>query len=651
MHGALMARGRFLFMLLVLLVLLVMQGCRKAAPAPRALNGIIDLQHWNFEKQGTITPDGYWEMYWMQLYVPPDFIKQLPPPALVSIPGNWNTISIGDSLLPGQGYATYRLRTIGMPQGLMAIRMPDAYSAYRLWINGVPVASNGRVGTTAAMEIAALRPLIRTFDSRQENEIVIQVSNYLQHKGGLGITPEIGTVDQIMQNWSASQAFTVFLAGMLLILALYHLLIFFTTRHDYNPLWFAFLCLFIAARSLSTAERILNNMFPAIPASIITRVEYASVFGGVTLFACFIQGLIPKDFPAAVSKVLMVAGLVQLALFCLTPVIFFSSILTVFQLWAVCQLVYLVVVIATATAKKRQGAKAMMVVIIITLIVGVNDILYARSVVDTTFALPLAVPGLLIIQAYFIAHRIGHSLHAVEKLSNELNSANQELENKVVDRTAALITEKGKTEELLLNILPAETAAELKEKGFAVPRTYSLVTVMFIKLTRIASDQTGADGVLSMTEIGDCFNELDHIIARHQLEKVKTIGDVYLCVSGLPVPILRHAEHTIAAAKDMLLMIQERKAGRQAQGLVAFDVKIGISSGPVVAGIVGSKKFAFDIWGDTVNTAARMQQHSEVGRINISGLMHKIMRNTDGLEYRGKLEAKNKGMIDMYYAR
>lgn len=156
---------------------------------------------------------------------------------------------------------------------------------------------------------------------------------------------------------------------------------------------------------------------------------------------------------------------------------------------------------------------------------------------------------------------------------------------------------------------------------------------------------TGISEQLSPTElvaeIHKNFTAFDRIIEKHGLEKIKTIGDAYLAVCGLPNETINHAEKVVSAALEICAFIQQSNS--------PFQVRIGINSGPVVAGIVGVKKYAYDIWGDTVNTAARMEQNSEAGKINISGATYQLVKNSFDCSHRGKIQAKNKGEIDMYF--
>lgn len=213
---------------------------------------------------------------------------------------------------------------------------------------------------------------------------------------------------------------------------------------------------------------------------------------------------------------------------------------------------------------------------------------------------------------------------------NNLNKKNDELQ-----------LEKEKSDKLLLNILPFEIAEELKKTGSAVAKQYNNVTVIFTDFVNF----TGISEHLSPTELVDEINRnftiFDHIIGKHGLEKIKTIGDAYLAVCGLPIDNRDHAQKAINAALEIRDYLENNKG--------KFQIRIGIHSGPVVAGIVGVKKYAYDIWGDTVNTAARMEQNSEPGKINISESTFDLVKDHFNFEHRGKINAKNKGEINMYF--
>jgi adenylate cyclase len=206
--------------------------------------------------------------------------------------------------------------------------------------------------------------------------------------------------------------------------------------------------------------------------------------------------------------------------------------------------------------------------------------------------------------------------------------------------------EKQRSEDLLLNILPPEVAEELKDKGSAVARYFDDVTVLFTDFVNFTEAGERMNHQELINELDACFKAFDEIIGSYRVEKIKTIGDAYLAVGGLPTADPNHAINIVQAA----IRIRDFMVDRRAKfGNKTFDIRIGIHTGSVIAGIVGIKKFAYDIWGDTVNTAARMQQSSEPGRINISETTYELVKDEFPCLYRGELDAKNKGLLKMYF--
>jgi class 3 adenylate cyclase len=207
---------------------------------------------------------------------------------------------------------------------------------------------------------------------------------------------------------------------------------------------------------------------------------------------------------------------------------------------------------------------------------------------------------------------------------------------------------KQRSDELLLNILPSEVAEELKLKGESEAKQFDDVTVLFTDFVNFTGTSEKLNPKELVSEIHHCFTAFDEIIGRNGLEKIKTIGDAYLAVCGLPNSDEQHASKTVTAAREILKFMGERKKTLGLKDGLG-EVRIGINSGSVVAGIVGVKKFAYDIWGDTVNIAARVEQNSEAGKINISETTYELVKDKFTCAYRGKIQAKNKGEIDMYF--
>ncbi len=212
-----------------------------------------------------------------------------------------------------------------------------------------------------------------------------------------------------------------------------------------------------------------------------------------------------------------------------------------------------------------------------------------------------------------------------------------------------LAFEQDRSEMILLNILPKETAEELKEHGYIKTKEFKQITVLFtdFKMFSIIAERISAE--MLVRSVDYYFKNFDAIIDRYNLEKIKTIGDAYMCAGGLPTANTTHAGDALNAAFAIRDFVEETELNPP-KSIYPFKVRIGLNSGPVVAGVVGTKKFAYDIWGSTVNIAARMESNSEEGRINVSENTYQILKDTCPFTFRGEIEVKNGQILRMYYA-
>ncbi|MFC6267401.1 adenylate/guanylate cyclase domain-containing protein [Frigoriflavimonas asaccharolytica] len=215
----------------------------------------------------------------------------------------------------------------------------------------------------------------------------------------------------------------------------------------------------------------------------------------------------------------------------------------------------------------------------------------------------------------------------------------------------SLQIEKDRSDKLLLNILPEEIAEELKEKGSVVARDFELATILFTdfkSFTKTAETMTPQDLV---EEINTCFKAFDIITEKHSIEKIKTIGDAYMAVGGVPIPDEASLLNIVLAGLEMQEFVKNRKQENELLNKPAFEMRVGIHAGPIIAGIVGIKKFQYDIWGNTVNIASRLESNGVVGKVNISEAIYNYLKDNPDLvfEYRGKIEVKGKGEINMYF--
>ena len=229
------------------------------------------------------------------------------------------------------------------------------------------------------------------------------------------------------------------------------------------------------------------------------------------------------------------------------------------------------------------------------------------------------------------------------RANSRLNLKNRQIQQ----QNEEIAAERSKSDQLLLNILPEEVADELKTHGYATPRHYESATVVFtdfINFTKL-SEHMAPEKLIG--ELDECFLAFDEICDKHGLEKIKTIGDAFMCAGGLPVPNNTHPADAVRAALEMDAWLKNRN--KDNPEAIFREMRIGIHTGPVVAGVIGKNKFAYDIWGDAVNLAARLEALGERGRINISGSTAEAVKGLYKISYRGKKNVHNKGLVDMYF--
>ena len=247
---------------------------------------------------------------------------------------------------------------------------------------------------------------------------------------------------------------------------------------------------------------------------------------------------------------------------------------------------------------------------------------------------------------------------AMRRLSNQVITL-LELRRTVIEMDAVIKShnvmqeelkkEKERSDELLLNILPATIADELKDTGSVNPRFYNSASIMFSDFAGFTKLSEQMEPKTLIELLNQYFSTFDGIVEKHGLEKLKTIGDSYMCVSGLPAETRGHAIRVCLASLEIQNYMKRMNEKREKMRMPRWDMRIGIHSGPVIAGVVGARKFTYDIWGDTVNTASLLEQNGEGGRVNISATTYQHVNEMFDIEERGKITSGKKGDIPMYF--
>jgi len=256
---------------------------------------------------------------------------------------------------------------------------------------------------------------------------------------------------------------------------------------------------------------------------------------------------------------------------------------------------------------------------------------------------------IFIVISYLRNRKKNRLLQAKNDKISEQNASLEQQKEEIETQRDAIIEEQRKSDLLLLNILPVEVAKELKEKGYATPKFYESATILFTDFkgfTNAAAKMTPQE-VIKALDV--CFLAFDEISEKYGLEKIKTIGDAYMCAGGIPVVNTTHSIDAVKAALEIQAFMQKMKLEKEAKGEPYWELRVGLNTGALVAGVVGKNKFAYDIWGDAVNLASRMESSGEPGKVNISGFTYELIKDDFEFTHRGKVAAKNKGDVDMYF--
>ncbi|MBN2652509.1 MAG: response regulator [Spirochaetales bacterium] len=392
--------------------------------------GVIDLSQWNFKKDGIIKLRAEWEFYWGELLKPEDFTTARTPTGYMTLPSHWNYFKDKFPEIKGQGVATFRLQ-VKIPQDAeeITLRIPNQNTAYSCWIDDQLVTS-GTVGNTKEESIPSSNITTITIPTNEKETItiVMQISNFHHKRGGMYNNILIGDKSTIENTFTKERNQDMFLFGALILMALYHFLIFILEKKDTSPIYFGALCFFIGVRIFLSKDYILDY-FPNIPWDITYKIYYFCGYIATPLFATFIYKLYPKIVKKIILKIILVISIVNCLVVVFSPAIIYTHTANFFQIVILISFIYLSYVLIAAAIKREEGAMLFLASFIFMFATIILFLLYDHGKIDIGDPISLGMFIFIIAQSVIISMRFAKSFALVEVKSKEIEEIKNYLDN------------------------------------------------------------------------------------------------------------------------------------------------------------------------------------------------------------------------------
>lgn len=415
---------------IVIVLLITLSGCGQAKEAkieqPQAIQGVLDLTEWDFEKSGAVILSGEWEFYWGTLLSPQDFQKPSKPvkSGFIKAPAVWNGYTINGMKLPRDGYATYRLVIkTNSKNDIFTLKTRYMFSAYKLWVDNKLLCARGVVGKTREESVPRWAPDIVSFNTGNGVcEVIVQISSFGFDTSGFARGVIMGKEKQIEDKSSRARGLEMFLSGSLTIMGIYLLCLFFLRRKDRASLYFGLICLLVSLRTAVMGEMILYSLLPDLNIEVFLKTAFLTMTMGLPLFVMSLEALYPQESPKWFVRFTQIIGLIFSCIVLFTPDSIYNRFLLPFEIFVLAVGIGVLYTIAAALARKRDGAKFMAVFILIFLIAAINDTLHDMGVIQSHQILPLGVFAFPLAQAFMLSWRFSKSFTTVETMSEQLLS-------------------------------------------------------------------------------------------------------------------------------------------------------------------------------------------------------------------------------------
>ncbi len=604
-----------------LLLVLLLPACRNQESVPPAKEGVLDLARGTgaaaLTQDRLIPLAGEWEFHWQKL-LPPEQASATPAEDYIQSPGYWNSRREDRPGYPAYGFSTWvltvRLPDDAPPGQTYGLKVPRMVTAYRLWVNGRPAASNGRVAASREQGAPQYRNETYYFTPRGSSiQVVCQISNYHYRNGGMWLPVSLGTQKAVSRNRNTSIAVDLFLCGSLLIMALYHMVLYLYRRNDKTALFFGLFCFTIVARILATGETAATYFFPDFSWELLVRMELLPHAVGGLLFLYYFNNLHGRSIHPRLLQFFSATGVVFGGALLFLPARLSNHLVVPMEL----NLVFGILVIVTAAVRtaflRREGWLILSGGLGIFFLTTLNDILFARQIISTAYLVPAGLFILIFSQAVLLAKMFSNSFKRTEYLSHEMRNLNQSMKRFVPDEFLRFLGKRSIKDIHLGN------------------QTLQEMTILF-------SDIEAFTTISEMMNPQENFNFLNSYLKRMvpPIRKRQGFVDKYIG-DAIMALFPRDPSTAVRAALDMHRILRTYNGDRARSGYPPIRFGTGIHTGSMMLGIIGeNRRLESTVISDSVNLASRIERLTRTYGLDIliSEATLNSMENPDQFRHR-----------------
>ena len=608
----------------ILVLSLFLLFCKQQTIAiPKAEAGVIDLRNWDIRKNGIIQLDGAWEFYWKEFLESKDFKNQdNSNPIYISFPSVWNQFNYKNETIPARGYATFRMRVnFAKNSPPIALRTREQATSYAVFWNGEKILSAGVVGQneeTARAHYQNTQVFLPT--PTEEVEIIYWISNYDHRSGGAWHSLQLGTHEDIGKETSFFREMDYFLAGIIFIMVLYHLFLYFYRKTDVSNILFSAFCFAILLRSLSTGERIINSYFQ-LPFWFYIRLEYITWYMSMPLGYHFLSTQFSNHYLNKFTTLnYFISNIMSLGL--IFPPFIFTQFVPYYQIIYFAFLFLGFGYLIYFVYKKLQGSRLLLSGFLFMLLTAINDLLYTNQWIDSFYLSHYGLAFLIFSQSLSISIRFSKAFNSIEGLTEDLR-----LVNKAYSRFVP---------KEFLNFLNKQSITEIF-LGEQVQREMSILFSDIRSFTELSEKLSPKD---NFNFLNSYLSRMGPIVRSHGGFIDKYIGDGIMAL--FPGSIENALDSAIAMQQEIRIYNQQRMNFQYD----SIRVGIGIHTGPMILGTIGEEeRMESTVISDAVNLASRIEGLTKTygAYILISEFALQNLANTEKYTYRILDRVKVKG--------